>query len=251
MLQTLLNDELWLKLKPILLDLNIYDKPNLRVIFTGILYRMKTGCPWRYLPDCFGKFNTVFKTFRRWAKSGKFMQLFKLLIKAPDMDWVSIDGSHVRAHQSSAGAAVGSHQDIAKSVGGNSSKIHLAVDAHGNPIDFLISDGVTHDTKVAPKLIALLNLTKTEVLNADKGYDSESLRHLISSTKTHPNIPKKHNSKSGNEHMDWHIYKARHVIENTFATLKHFRSIATRFDKLKNSYISNVALACAYIWLKL
>ena len=43
MLQTLLNDKLWLKLKPILLDLNIYDKPNLRNIFTGILYRLKTG----------------------------------------------------------------------------------------------------------------------------------------------------------------------------------------------------------------
>lgn len=51
--------------------------------------------------------------------------------------------------------------------------------------------------------------------------------------------------------MDWHVYKARHVVESTFATLKHFRSIATRFDKLVNSYASNVALACAYIWLKL
>ena len=50
--QTLLNDKLWLKLKPIILDLNIYDKPNLRNIFTGILYRLKTGCPWRYLPEC-------------------------------------------------------------------------------------------------------------------------------------------------------------------------------------------------------
>ncbi|MFU2109424.1 transposase [Glaesserella parasuis] len=48
-----------MKLKPIILDLNIYDKPNLRNIFTGILYRLKTGYPWRYLPECFGKYNTV------------------------------------------------------------------------------------------------------------------------------------------------------------------------------------------------
>lgn len=51
--------------------------------------------------------------------------------------------------------------------------------------------------------------------------------------------------------MDWCIYKARHVVENTFARLKHFRGVATRFDKLKNSYANTVALACAYIWLKL
>ena len=250
MLQTLLNDELWLKLKPILLDLNIYDKPNLRIIFTGILYRMKTGCPWRYLPDCFGKCNTVFKAFRRWSKSEKFMQLFKITIQEPDMEWVSIDGSHVRAHQSSTSDGCADYQGIAKSAGGNSSKIHLAVDSHGNPLDFLITDGVTHDIKVAPMLVSLLDLSKTELINADKGYDSEELRDLISSSDTHPNIPRKKNSKLGNSHMDWHIYKARHVVENTFAALKHFRGIATRFDKLKNSYESNVALACAYIWLK-
>ena len=46
------------------------------------------------------------------------------------MEWVSIDATHIRAHQSSAGAAGGDCQHIAKSVGGNSSKIHVAVDAH-------------------------------------------------------------------------------------------------------------------------
>lgn len=51
--------------------------------------------------------------------------------------------------------------------------------------------------------------------------------------------------------MDRDIYKVRHVVENMFATLKHFRGLAIRYDKLKNSYISNVALACAYVWLKL
>ena len=51
--------------------------------------------------------------------------------------------------------------------------------------------------------------------------------------------------------MDWHIYKARYVIENTFATLKHFRGIVTRFVKLKSNYASSLALTWAYIWLNL
>ncbi len=47
MLQTLLNDKLWSKLRPIFLDLNIYDKSNLRNIFMGILYRLKVGSSWK------------------------------------------------------------------------------------------------------------------------------------------------------------------------------------------------------------
>ena len=249
--QTLLNDQLWLKLKPILLDLNIYDKPNLRNIFTGILFRLKTGCQWRYLPECFGKPNTVFKAFRRWSKLDKFSKIFKMLIQDPDMEWLSIDGTHIRAHQSSVGASSLETQAIAKSAGGNSTKIHLIVDAHGNPLDFIISDGVTHDVKIAPDLIGKVYLNETKLLNADRGYISEKVSESLSHQGVHPNIPNKRNSLSGNTHMDWHIYKARHVVENMFTTLKHFRGLATRYNKLKNSYISNVTLAYTYIWLKL
>ena len=51
--------------------------------------------------------------------------------------------------------------------------------------------------------------------------------------------------------MDWALHKARHLVENAFAKLEQFRTVATRFDKLKQSYENTVALACAYIWLKL
>ena len=51
MLTTIITEEQWQKLKPILLDLNIYDKPSLKETFLGIIYRLKTGCPWRYLVD--------------------------------------------------------------------------------------------------------------------------------------------------------------------------------------------------------
>jgi transposase len=51
--------------------------------------------------------------------------------------------------------------------------------------------------------------------------------------------------------MDWALHKARHLVENAFAKLEQFRTVATRFDKLKQSYENTVALACAYLWLKL
>ena len=60
MIPTLLADKFWLKPKSTLLDFNIYDKPNLRNILTGILYRLKTGFPWCYLPNIYKKPNTIF-----------------------------------------------------------------------------------------------------------------------------------------------------------------------------------------------
>lgn len=65
---------------------------------------------------------------------------------------------------------------------------------------------------------------------ADKDYDSEALRQLIRDQSSIPVIPRKNNSIIGNADMDWGLYKYRHLVENVFARLKHFRSIATRYD---------------------
>lgn len=61
MSRTMLTDKLRLKLKPILLDLNIYDKPNLRNIVEGVLFRMRTGVPWRDISEQFGRPNTILR----------------------------------------------------------------------------------------------------------------------------------------------------------------------------------------------
>lgn len=72
-----------------------------------------------------------------------------------DLKWVFIDATHVRSHQPATGIK---DQDIYRSIGGNSSKIHLAIDSNGYPIEFLVSDGTTHDVKVALDLVDTLNL---------------------------------------------------------------------------------------------
>jgi len=46
-----------------------------------------------------------------------------------------------------------------------------------------------------------------------------------------------------------HLYRNRHLVENAFARLKHYRAVASRFDKLKRNYESVVAMACAFLWL--
>ena len=175
------------------------------------------------------------------------MKIFKSLVQEPDLEWEFIDGSIVKAHQHSTGAASNGDEAIGKSVAGNTTKIHMAVDSYGLPIDFEITGGGVHDCKVAPDFFA--KLPDADYMIADKGYDSEELRDLIRAKSSIPVIPRKNNSTIGNDDIDWGLYRYRHLVENIFARLKHFRAIATRYDKLKRNYASMLAMACSYVWL--
>ena len=243
----MLNDELWSKLREIMLQHRIYDKSNLRMIVEAMLYRMRVGCPWRDLPADFGCWNSIYQQFNRWSSKNKLMQIFNDLIQQPDLEWEFIDGSIVKAHQHSAGLPNKEEQAIGKSVAGNTTKIHMAVDACGFPIAFQLTGGEVHDAKVAPEFIK--NLPVADYTIADRGYDSEEIREQIKQKSSIPVIPRKKNSKIGNGDIDWGLYKYRHLVENIFARLKQFRSIATRYDKLKRNYASMLAMACSYIWL--
>ena len=244
----MLTDEYWLKLSRLLLETGrVYNKPEHRMTLEGILYRMRVGCPWRDIPRAFGDWNTIYRRFNLWSKKGVLLQLFTALKQLPDFEWEFIDGSIVRAHQHATGASTDESESIGKSRGGNTTKIHLAVDSYGLPIDFLLTGGEVHDSKAAPELIA--RLPDADFVVADKGYDSEPIRELVRKKNGKPVIPRKSNSKIGNADIDWCLYKYRHLVENAFARLKHYRAIATRYDKLARNYASTLALACCMMWL--
>ncbi len=142
-----------------MLQQGIYDKPELRLMVEAMLYRMRVGCLWRDLPAEFGNWNTIYQTFNRWSCKDKLVTIFKCLVDDPDLEWEFIDGSIVRAHQHSAGAIGKENQAIGKSVGGNTTKIHMAVNAFGLPIEFDLTGGEVHDRKAAPELIARFPLS--------------------------------------------------------------------------------------------
>lgn len=222
-------------------------KPQLRKTVEGILHRLRTGSPWRDLPSFFGLWGSIYQQFNRWSAQGKLMAIFKSLAQAPDLEWEFIDGSIVKAHQHSTDAASLEDEAIGKSVAGNSTKIHLAAGGHGLPIDFTITGGEVQECKVASEFIE--QLPSADYTVADKGYDKEALREIIRQKSSKPVIPRKTNSIIGNANMDWGLYKYRHLVENAFARIKHFRAIATRYDKLKRNYESMVAMACGFMWL--
>jgi hypothetical protein len=82
-----------------------------------------------------------------------FNEVFRALRYEPDLEWVFIDGSIIKAHQHSTGARTGNDEGIGKSVAGNTTKIHMAVDSYGLPIEFYITGGEVHDSRAAPTLI--------------------------------------------------------------------------------------------------
>jgi len=227
----------------------IYDKPNLRKMVEGMLYRMRVGCPWRDLPEAFGRWNSIYKKFNRWSSQNKLMTVFQALIQDPDCEWEFMDGSFVKAHQHAHGAAGDDEQAIAQSRGGQTTKIHMIVESGGLPLDFELTGGNVNDVNIAPILLQQVPVSTHTI--ADRGYDSEQVRMIIRKKGSMPVIPRKRNSIIGNADMDWCLYKYRHLVENLFARLKHFRAIATRYDKLKRNYASMLAMACSYIWLPL
>jgi len=157
-------------------------------------------------------------------------------------------GSYVKAHQHASGAMHGERRDIGKSRAGNTTKIHMSVESCGNPVDFIITGGEVHDAKVAPDLIKIFD---SQFTVADKGYDSDSIREKIRENNSIPIIPRRENSTKPNPEFDSHIYKLRHLVENVFARLKHFRAIATRYDKLSRNFKTSVTIGCLWIWIKL
>lgn len=105
-----IGDEVWEKVSPHLpgkaTDCGVTAADN-RLFLEAVLWRARTGSPWRDLPVAFGKSNSVFQRFRRWAKKGVFERLFAVLSEQPDFEYALIDGTIVSVHQKASGARGG------------------------------------------------------------------------------------------------------------------------------------------------
>jgi transposase len=221
-------------------------KDNRRFL-DAVLSRYRTGLPWRDLPSYFGNLSVVHTRFSRWAKNGVWQIIFKHLATDADHEYAMIDSSIVRAHQHST-VAKGDReaQAIGRSKGGLSTKINTAVDALGNPIDFVLTPGQACDLDGSDKLLPGL---EAKTILGDKAYDAieRVIAPLLAAGKEIV-IPSKKNRKEPRT-FDKELYKARHLIENFFCKLKQFRAIATRYDKTARNFLAAIHLVAVTIWL--
>ena len=163
-----------------------------------------------------------------------------------DDEWFIIDGSVIRANQCAAGYKTGFKENLGRSRGGFSTKIHALSDALGNPVKFILSPGNDHDITHAEELVK--DLRNTKIL-ADKGYYSEKFVEFLKKNDCEALIPSRSNSKNKRV-FDKHIFRDRHFIENLFSRINQFRRISSRFCKTSSSFLSFLHFAGALLWLR-
>lgn len=78
-----------------------------RRVINGIFYVLRTGSPWRDLPERYGPYTTVYNRYNRWAKAGVWLRMFEALSARSPQSMHLIDSSIIRAHQHAAGAKRG------------------------------------------------------------------------------------------------------------------------------------------------
>jgi transposase len=106
----ILNDAQWAAMEPFGLgkpsDPRRTGADN-RLFLEAVLWIARTGSPWRDLPPCFGKWNTVFKRFRDWVKADVFKRMFDAVSDDPDMEYAMVDATIVKVHRHGQGAKGG------------------------------------------------------------------------------------------------------------------------------------------------
>ncbi|MFJ3233639.1 IS5 family transposase [Streptomyces sp. NPDC086787] len=286
-----LTDAAWERIGPLLPRVDGRGRPwrDHRQVMNGMLWRLRTGAPWRDLPERYGPWQTVYERFARWETDGTWARLLEYVQVKDDavgtVEWtVSVDSTINRAHQHAAGArkkgalaqdeledplhpTLG--QALGRSRGGLTTKVHLAADGRGLPLAIVVTPGNVNDSTVfdtvldavrVPRLSAGRPRRRPETVIADKAYSSRAIRTGLRRRGIRAVIPersdqianrKRRGSAGGRPPaFDPEQYKARNVVERCFNRLKQFRAVATRFDKLAARYLAGLRLASLILWLR-
>ncbi|MGW3397842.1 IS5 family transposase [Streptomyces hydrogenans] len=261
-----------------------------RTVINGILFRVRTGVPWRDLPDWFGNWKTGYERHRRWSADGTWDRILQAVQADADgrgrIDWsmVSVDSTSCRAHQHAAGASRRtprvpkrrsaprqhrSDEGLDRSRGGLISKIHLAGEGGLRPLALLITPGQWGDS---PQLIPVLERirvkrlggghprTRPDHLGGDKAYSSRRNRRYLRRGQIKHTIPepkdlranrRRRGSRGGRPaSFDKERYKRRNEVERTINRLKHFRAVVTCYDKRVFVFRGTVTVASVRLWLR-
>ena len=125
-----------------------------------------------------------------------------------------------------------------------STKIHMAVDARGRPMRFILTGGQAAD---APQGVPLLREIRASHVIADRGYDSNRIVSFVHGQGATAVIPPTSNRRVPREY-DRELYKLRNLIERAFNRLKQWRRIATRYDRRSAYFLAALQLAAAVTW---
>lgn len=217
-----------------------------RLILTGIWFVLRTGVPWRDLPECFGPWGTIYTRFRRWCASGLFVRLLKVLSRRACGALRHLDCSHIKLHQHGTNPAGGQQaQAMGRTKGGLNTKLSALVDQHGRAVALSLAPGPQHDQHAVRPV---LPDARGRRVVADKGFDADVFRLRLSRQRTRCCIPPKRGRlQPARFHRGYYCH--RHQIENFFGRIKTHRRISTRYEKLATTFLAFVLFAAVLDWL--
>jgi transposase len=152
-----LSDYGWTAIKPMLPNKpRGVQRVNDRRVLNGVFWVLRSGAPWRDLPETYGPYTTCYDRFVRWRQAGIWDQIMEALAAGHDAAVQMIDTSVARVHQHEACIADNNHQDMGRSRGGLTSKIHAVMDTNGLPVHLALTPGETHDNRLCSVLLSAL-----------------------------------------------------------------------------------------------
>ena len=237
-------------------------------IVSAILYRLKTGCQWRFLPTkaLFIKqkltWQGVYHHFRKWVADGSWTKVWLSILASNrqflDLSCVQLDGSHTPAKRG--GEAVGFQKRKATQT---TNTLFLA-DNQGQMLACASPQEGQHNDlyniqTLFDELCQMLNMAGINIkglfLNADAGFDSQELRKICFQKDIHANIETnpRNSNEAHNDHyqyFDEELYKNRIVIEQANAWMDSFKALLLRFETKATTWIALTLLAFSVRFLK-
>jgi transposase len=213
----------------------------------AMVYVLRTGIPWRDLPERFGKWSGVYCRWRRWTAAGLWGKLLSAVVCRARGTTRFVDSTHVKLHQDGANPAGGqSGQAIGRTKGGLNTKLTALVDSYGRAIALSVHPGPRNDVRTMDEHACLL---RGRTLVADKGFDADGLRARIAYFGGRTCIPRRQKC-GGTRPFSRRLYRRRHRVENFWCRLKRHRRLSTRYDKLAFTFFAFAQLAALLDWLK-
>ena len=228
-----------------------------RLMFNGIIHRLRSGCQWNHLPKQFGSDRTIHRWFQRWCRNGVMAQIWAVLVDERDelaavqWEWQSADGRLGKARFG--GKKVGKNPTDR---GKNGTKPSVLVDGAGGPLGAVVAAANVNDHLLLGQTIEAIvverprpTTRRPQHLCLDADYDNPASREVVAAHRYTPHICPAKKEQRGR----WRRrgYRARRwVVERTLAWLSKCRGLLVRYDKHDVNYLGLLQLACGLLWYR-